>query len=352
MFVNLKPRGERDADADGDHRTACARSWRPCPAPSLYLQAGPGSSRRRAARVTHSISTPSRATTSTSAESVGAASVRPPAEAAAARRRQQRSADPRASGLADDRSRHRLAARHHGADDRRHALRRLRPAARLDDVHTRSTSITWSWRSSREFWQSPDGLRDIYVSVGHRRPGSAGGARALRALDRAARRQPSGTVPFRDDLLQSAAWHCARRRGRCHRVSRSATWACPRPCVGAFRARRRPTSSRWPAEPLLIAAALAAVYIVLGVLYESYVHPLTILSTLPSAGVGALLALMLCRTELTVIALDRHHPPHRHREEERDPDDRLRPRGRAQGRQARQRTPSSRRACCGSARSS
>ncbi len=56
-------------------------------------------------------------------------------------------------------------------------------------------------------------------------------------------------------------------------------------------------------EPLLILAALAAVYIVLGILYESYVHPVTILSTLPSAGVGALLALMLCRTELTVIAL-------------------------------------------------
>ncbi len=56
-------------------------------------------------------------------------------------------------------------------------------------------------------------------------------------------------------------------------------------------------------EPLLILAALAAVYIVLGILYESYVHPVTILSTLPSAGVGALLALMLCGTELTVIAL-------------------------------------------------
>ncbi len=56
-------------------------------------------------------------------------------------------------------------------------------------------------------------------------------------------------------------------------------------------------------EPLLILAALVTVYIVLGVLYESYIHPITILSTLPSAGVGALLALMLCRTEFSVIAL-------------------------------------------------
>ena len=56
-------------------------------------------------------------------------------------------------------------------------------------------------------------------------------------------------------------------------------------------------------EPLLILAALVTVYIVLGVLYESYIHPITILSTLPSAGVGALLALMVCGSELTVVAI-------------------------------------------------
>ncbi len=56
-------------------------------------------------------------------------------------------------------------------------------------------------------------------------------------------------------------------------------------------------------EPLLILAALITVYIVLGVLYESYIHPITILSTLPSAGVGAILALLICRQELSVVAL-------------------------------------------------
>ncbi|HUY14601.1 MAG TPA: multidrug efflux RND transporter permease subunit [Terriglobia bacterium] len=56
-------------------------------------------------------------------------------------------------------------------------------------------------------------------------------------------------------------------------------------------------------EPLLVLAALAAVYIVLGILYESYIHPITILSTLPSAGVGAILALLLFHMELSVIAL-------------------------------------------------
>ena len=56
-------------------------------------------------------------------------------------------------------------------------------------------------------------------------------------------------------------------------------------------------------EPLLILAAVIVVYIVLGVLYESYIHPITILSTLPSAGVGAILALMLCHEEFSVVAL-------------------------------------------------
>jgi multidrug efflux pump len=56
-------------------------------------------------------------------------------------------------------------------------------------------------------------------------------------------------------------------------------------------------------EPVLIAAALGAVYIVLGILYESFIHPITIISTLPSAGVGAVLALMLFNTEFSIIAL-------------------------------------------------
>ncbi len=56
-------------------------------------------------------------------------------------------------------------------------------------------------------------------------------------------------------------------------------------------------------EPLLILAALVTVYIVLGVLYESYIHPLTILSTLPSAGVGAILALIITHNDLSVVAL-------------------------------------------------
>ena len=72
---------------------------------------------------------------------------------------------------------------------------------------------------------------------------------------------------------------------------------------GSFQGTAQAFQAALANEPLLIAAALVAVYLVLGVLYESYIHPLTILSTLPSAGVGAILALLLCRTELSVIAL-------------------------------------------------
>jgi multidrug efflux pump subunit AcrB len=56
-------------------------------------------------------------------------------------------------------------------------------------------------------------------------------------------------------------------------------------------------------EVLLVLSALVTVYIVLGVLYESYIHPITILSTLPSAGVGAILALIICGNELTIVAI-------------------------------------------------
>jgi multidrug efflux pump len=72
---------------------------------------------------------------------------------------------------------------------------------------------------------------------------------------------------------------------------------------GSFQGTAQAFQASLANEPLLIAAALVAVYLVLGVLYESYIHPLTILSTLPSAGVGAILALLVCRTELGVIAL-------------------------------------------------
>jgi multidrug efflux pump len=72
---------------------------------------------------------------------------------------------------------------------------------------------------------------------------------------------------------------------------------------GAFQGTAASFQASLANEPILILAALITVYIVLGVLYESYIHPITILSTLPSAGVGAILALLMCGQELSVVAL-------------------------------------------------
>jgi multidrug efflux pump subunit AcrB len=72
---------------------------------------------------------------------------------------------------------------------------------------------------------------------------------------------------------------------------------------GSFAGTLQAFQSSLASEPFLILTALAAVYIVLGILYESYIHPITILSTLPSATVGAVLALMMFHTDLSVIAL-------------------------------------------------
>ncbi len=72
---------------------------------------------------------------------------------------------------------------------------------------------------------------------------------------------------------------------------------------GSFQGTAKAFKQSLQNQPLLILSALLVIYIVLGMLYESYIHPLTILSTLPSAGVGAILALLVCRTEFSVIAL-------------------------------------------------
>jgi multidrug efflux pump subunit AcrB len=72
---------------------------------------------------------------------------------------------------------------------------------------------------------------------------------------------------------------------------------------GSFQGTAQAFQDSLASQPMLIAAALVAVYIVLGVLYESYIHPITILSTIPSAGVGALLALRLYGLDLSIIAI-------------------------------------------------
>ncbi len=82
-----------------------------------------------------------------------------------------------------------------------------------------------------------------------------------------------------------------------------AQMGAPPTLTGSFQGTAQAFQQSLSSEPLLIGAALLAVYIILGVLYESYIHPLTILSTLPSAGLGALLALKIAGQDLNVIGI-------------------------------------------------
>ena len=153
-----------------------------------------------------------------------------------------------------------------------------------------------------QFWQSPEGLNDIYVSS------SSGGEVPLSAIAHYAPTTgalsvnhqgqfPSVTVSF--NLAPGVA------------LSEASTvinkmeedMGMPSTIHGMFSGTLEAFQASLATEPMLIITAILAVYIVLGILYESLIHPITILSTIPSAGVGAVLALMMFRTDLSVIAL-------------------------------------------------
>ena len=152
------------------------------------------------------------------------------------------------------------------------------------------------------YWENPSTLKTIYVRT------SAGNSVPLAAFTRfeptttplSVNHQgqfPSATISF--NLRPGVAL------GQAVDAINSAERAmgAPADLNGSFSGTAEAFQSSLANEAVLVLTALIAVYIVLGILYESYVHPVTILSTLPSAGVGALLALLICRTELSVIAL-------------------------------------------------
>jgi multidrug efflux pump len=153
-----------------------------------------------------------------------------------------------------------------------------------------------------EYWQHPDTLSAIYV------PSANGPVVPLSAIAHFGRTAsplavnhqsqfPAATLSF--NLRPGASLGDAGNA-----VNRAASdIRMPASLQGSFQGTARVFEESLANEPWLIAAALAAVYIVLGMLYESLIHPLTILSTLPSAGAGAMLALAVTSTEFTVIAL-------------------------------------------------
>ncbi|HAA04080.1 MAG TPA: multidrug transporter subunit MdtC, partial [Syntrophobacteraceae bacterium] len=152
------------------------------------------------------------------------------------------------------------------------------------------------------FWQRPETLRDIYVH-------SPTGAEV--PLSTFTRYEPTATSLSVNHLGQFPAVTTSFNLapgialGNAVKTIEAAVrrLGLPASIRGNFMGTAQAFKASLANEPFLILAALATVYIVLGVLYESYIHPITILSTLPSAGVGAILALLLCRTDLSLIAV-------------------------------------------------
>jgi len=153
-----------------------------------------------------------------------------------------------------------------------------------------------------QFWQSPDGLKNVYVHP------ATGGEVPLSAITQfqpntaplAVNHQgqfPSVTVSF--NLAPGVALSDAAQTIAAMELK----MGMPATIHGMFSGTLQAFQASLATEPFLIITALMAVYIVLGILYESYIHPITILSTLPSAGVGAVLALMLFHTDLNIVAL-------------------------------------------------
>jgi multidrug efflux pump len=151
-------------------------------------------------------------------------------------------------------------------------------------------------------WQDPSGLEQLRVRAadGTQVPLAVFTTRSIDTTNLAVNHQgqfPAVTLSF--NLLPGVALGDAVKA--IEAAERES--GLPASIIGSFSGTAQAYRDSLSSQPLLIAAALVTVYIVLGMLYESLIHPITILSTLPSAGVGALLALLLCRTDLSVIAM-------------------------------------------------
>jgi multidrug efflux pump len=153
-----------------------------------------------------------------------------------------------------------------------------------------------------EVRQGPAGLDDIYLQA------PDGGAIPLRTLTRVTETTAPLSISHQGQFpVVTLSFNLAPgvSLGEAVAAVNEATAALGMPASihASFQGTAQAFEASLANEPLLILAALVTVYLVLGVLYESYIHPLTILSTLPSAGVGALLALLICGSELNVMAL-------------------------------------------------
>jgi multidrug efflux pump len=172
----------------------------------------------------------------------------------------------------------------------------------ISTIFTQSNQYRVVLEAAPSFQRGPESLRDLYVpsTTGEQIPLSAIATVSERATALVINHEqqfPAATISFNlaeRASLGDAVKNIDRLRERLH-----VPLSVQTEFAGAASAFRAALSN----ELLLVIAAIVTMYIVLGVLYESYIHPITILSTLPSAGIGALLALLLSRNDLSVIAI-------------------------------------------------
>jgi multidrug efflux pump len=159
-----------------------------------------------------------------------------------------------------------------------------------------------------QYWQSPEALQQLYLRappsprypLGVQVPLAALASHAPENAPLAVNHQGQFTAATISFNLKPGASLSDATRTIADTLTRLGV---PGTVHGSFQGTAKVFQSSLDSQPWLVLAALVTIYIVLGVLYESYVHPLTILSTLPSAGVGALLALLILHTEFSIIAL-------------------------------------------------
>ena len=159
-----------------------------------------------------------------------------------------------------------------------------------------------------EYWQSPQSLEQLYINVPSKNGQTAGLQVPLSALASFTSTSTPLTVNHHGQFAAATISFNLKPGVSLSDATRvieqtMQTIGVPESIHGSFQGSAKAFQDSLRNQPWLILAALVAIYIVLGILYESYVHPLTIISTLPSAGVGAILALLATGTEFSIIAL-------------------------------------------------
>ncbi len=370
MFVALKPKKERERNFDRRH---------PAPAPHRQCRSRHGRVFPECPEHQHRPAASPRASTNTRCNRATpirsyrrrAEIARQDRRARGAARRHHRSLHQESADDGRDRPRKGGGLRHHHRSDPPGAVQRLRHAPGRDHLHadqrlsghpgepspssrpTRRSCRTSSSRPTCPARAAPapgpaPASAEVGIPSGPSIPLSA--VTRLVSDGRAAAGQPPGPAAGGDDLVQPRARLFARPGGRRHPADRARHRACRRRSRTGFQGTAQVFQDSLKGQGILVLAAIFAAYVVLGILYESFIHPITIISGLPSAGIGALLVADAVQDGPVGDRHDRHRHAGRHREEERHHDDRLRDRAPARRARAPRRR-SARRRCCASGRS-